>query len=201
MKVTVTRTGARRYGIRAEPPGFPAVEMNPAPSYDADLPHDVVHFVVEEELGLSHGVFGQLAQGGDAGTFHVRQAAHGGAGREQTRMQRRARARGGRLARVGQHEVEWSERAATIAFHDWLAHADAPARRERARAMRPYVLRVRADCAPSELAELSENRLRRIRARLDELSAEWSRLRVGEALVLEWTQPGRSRARMASRRS
>jgi hypothetical protein len=43
--------------------------MDPAPGYDAKLPHDMAHFIVENELGISGGVFGQLASGGTAGTF------------------------------------------------------------------------------------------------------------------------------------
>ena len=63
MKVTFTRTGTGRYGVQATPVGFPTVEMNPAPGYDAYLPHDLIHFAVEAELGLPLGVFGQLAAG------------------------------------------------------------------------------------------------------------------------------------------
>ena len=47
MLVTITRTRSRGYGIRVAPPGLPALEMSPAPSYDELLPHDVVHFVVD----------------------------------------------------------------------------------------------------------------------------------------------------------
>jgi len=69
MLVTITRTSQRSYAVRVAPVGHPALEMNPAPSYDERLPHDVVHFVVENELRLARGIFGQLAAGGRAGTF------------------------------------------------------------------------------------------------------------------------------------
>lgn len=81
-------------------------------SYDEDLPHDFVHFVVEEELGLTRGVFGQLAAGGDAGTFRITHAGAGG--RELSRARRRHRDRGRRLSEEGSSEAELSERAATI---------------------------------------------------------------------------------------
>ena len=38
--------------------------MDPAPGYDARLPHDMAHFIVENELGIKGGVFGQIAAGG-----------------------------------------------------------------------------------------------------------------------------------------
>jgi hypothetical protein len=70
MKVTFTRTGDRRYRVSVEGPGVVSSWMEPAAGYDPLLPHDLAHFVVENELGISGGVFGQLAAGGLAGTFH-----------------------------------------------------------------------------------------------------------------------------------
>src|SRR5690606_13546292 len=99
MLVTITRTRSRGYGIRVAPPGLPALEMSPAPSYDELLPHDVVHFVVEEELRLAGGIFGQLAAGGDAGTFRLVPGAE--SPRDRARAQRRLRERGERLHREG----------------------------------------------------------------------------------------------------
>ena len=71
MKVHFIRSGERRYSMRIEREGAPALVMDPAPGFDPDLPHDMVHFVVEAALGLKAGVFGQIAAGGDAGSFHV----------------------------------------------------------------------------------------------------------------------------------
>jgi hypothetical protein len=50
--------------------------MDPAPGYDPRLPHDMAHFVVENELGITGGVFGQLAQGGVCSTTPVEQWVH-----------------------------------------------------------------------------------------------------------------------------
>ncbi|MGH9881836.1 MAG: DUF4440 domain-containing protein [Pyrinomonadaceae bacterium] len=69
MKVTFTRTAERRYRVSVEGPGVVSSWMEPAPGYDARLPHDMAHFVVENELGISGGEFGQLAAGGNARTF------------------------------------------------------------------------------------------------------------------------------------
>jgi len=70
MKVTFTRTAERRYRVSVEGPGVVSSRMEPAPGYNARLPHDMTRFVVENELGIRGGVFGQLAGGGNARTFH-----------------------------------------------------------------------------------------------------------------------------------
>lgn len=69
MNVTFTRTGERRYRVSVDGPRVISSWMEPAPGYDERLPHDMAHFVVENELGLDGGIFGQLASGGTAGTF------------------------------------------------------------------------------------------------------------------------------------
>ena len=55
--------------MSAEGAGVTSCYMEPAPGYDPLLPHDLAHFVVENELGIRGGVFGQIAAGGTAGTF------------------------------------------------------------------------------------------------------------------------------------
>ncbi len=45
--------------------------MNPAPGYDDLLPHDLVHLVVELHWGLRDGIYGDVAAGGNAGTFRL----------------------------------------------------------------------------------------------------------------------------------
>ena len=69
MQVVFTKTGEKRYGVAVEPRGHPRLTMSPAPGFDPFLPHDLAHFVVESEFGLRLGIYGQLAAGGDAGTF------------------------------------------------------------------------------------------------------------------------------------
>jgi hypothetical protein len=49
--------------------------MNSAPGYDDLMPHDLQHFIVERTLGIRNGIFGQLAHGGSAGTFHTKTLA------------------------------------------------------------------------------------------------------------------------------
>lgn len=72
MILVFRRTGERRYAVEAQRVRFPKLVMDPAPGYNRLIPHDMMHLVVEAQLGIAHGVFGQLAAGGDAGTFHLR---------------------------------------------------------------------------------------------------------------------------------
>ena len=64
MEVRFTKTAERRYRVSVEGPDVVSSYMDPAPGYDARLPHDMAHFIVENELGIKGGVFGQLAAGG-----------------------------------------------------------------------------------------------------------------------------------------
>src|SRR3546814_20442724 len=73
--------------------------MDPAPGFDPDLPHDMVHFVVEAALGLKMGVFGQIAAGGDAGSFHV-EAGGTLSAKERQRAVRKPVAKGAKLIKA-----------------------------------------------------------------------------------------------------
>jgi len=148
MDVTFRRTGERRYAVVVEPDGHPAVTMDPAPGFDARLPHDLVHFAVEREHGIELGVFGQLAAGGNLRTFR----------RLDGTPDRRLRRRGERLAREHFDELAGSEHLAAEALRAWV------------RGPRPH----------------ADERLERVCARLDELSARWTALPVGEAITVTW---------------
>jgi hypothetical protein len=69
MEVQFRRTAERRYAITIYRKDLPPVEMNPAPGCDPIMPHDLLHLVVESELGLSRGIFGQVASGDTPGHF------------------------------------------------------------------------------------------------------------------------------------
>src|SRR3546814_13035381 len=96
MKVHFIRSGERRYGMRIEREGAPVLVMDPAPGFDPDLPHDMVHFAVEAALGLKTGVFGQIAAGGNAGSLHLGGPA-GGDAREHRHAARQLYVTGGKL--------------------------------------------------------------------------------------------------------
>jgi hypothetical protein len=72
VKVEFRRTAARRYAVSVHRDGPAPIVMAPAPGYDPLMPHDLLHLIVEGELGLARGIFGQLAAGGHAGRFALR---------------------------------------------------------------------------------------------------------------------------------
>lgn len=112
MKVTFTRIRERAYGVSVEGPGIPSSENMPAPGYDDRLPHDVAHFIVENELGIVGGVFGQLALGGTARTFLS----------ADPRKLRKFRARGSRIAKENKKDALFSEHAVWAAQSRWEKH-------------------------------------------------------------------------------
>ncbi len=109
VKVTFTRTAERRYRVSVEGRGVVSSWIEPAPGYDARLPHDMAHFVVENELGITGGIFGQLADGGDARTFHPTG--------EQARC--KAAKRGKRIAATNRDDAMLSEKVVYLACQSW----------------------------------------------------------------------------------
>ena len=109
MKVTFTKTGERRYRVSVEGKGVISSWMEPAPGYDARLPHDMAHFVVENELGITGGVFGQLAGGGHARTFHP----------TDEQISRKVAKRGRRLAVANRGDAILSEKIIFLAWRIW----------------------------------------------------------------------------------
>ncbi len=182
MKVHFIRSGDRRYAMRIERAGLPVLVMDPAPGFDSDVPHDMVHFVVEAALGLKAGVFGQIAAGGDARSFHV-EAGGALSARERQRAARKQVAKGAKLIKVQGREGELSELAAFLFDIGWRSSTrpDSPAQRaalgeaERTRASLGADERARIDAAQTRVFEDFER-----------LSKAWRALPVGGALILEW---------------
>lgn len=188
LQIEFCRTGQRAYSVKIRRDRSTALEMNPAPGYDAEMPHDLLHLIVESELGLQRGIFGQVAAGGNAGTFRIESPSMQDR-RESARQRRRAARRDHRLRAEGRDEATQSERATVLCLYEWLARSADGVRRRRAAAMAAAVAHIRAIQRPSESRALSEAVLGRILARLDQLSATWKALNVAESLVVEW--PGK----------
>ena len=118
MNVIFTRTGERRYRVSVEGPGVVLSWMEPAPGFDARLPHDMAHFVVENELGITGGVFGQLAAGGLANTFHP----------SDEQLRRKLYKRDNRIAAINRHDAILSEKVVGLALQAWNSDlSEAPA--------------------------------------------------------------------------
>ena len=164
MRVTFEKTGLRRYGVVVQRERAPELVMHPAPGYDDYLPHDLLHFVAEAEWKLNGAVFGQLAAGGDAGTFRpVDQSLVARAMRDRKRRKRRA----------GKPKGRRSEVLADILEHAWNArHGREPLPRDWKEQL--------------ESARVASERVDLVINRLDKLAERWHSLQIGEQLTLEW---------------
>jgi hypothetical protein len=161
MNVTFTKTAERRYRVSVEGAGVVSAAMDPAPGYDDRLPHDMAHFVVENELGVDGGVFGQLAQGGHARTF--RPTADDASGKVTRKVKRIAR-RGMRIAVANRKDANFSENVVWLACQTWNNQLfDLPT-----------------------VAGVSSEDIRRICREFDAVSAVWSGLGIGESMTLQW---------------
>jgi hypothetical protein len=177
MKISFVKTGARRYGVHAERERAPALWIGTAPGYDDYLPHDLLHFVAEAELGLDGAVFGDLAAGGNARIF--------------VPVDKRLVAKMWRQKRMHRHRLldgRRSEVLAGVLEVAWRAHragrALAAAQRERVAA-----------------AGLDEAKLQALLSLLDGLAERWHALEPGGQLTLEWPRPeGRKRQAQKRRR-
>ena len=113
MQVRFERTGQRRYAVAVLRSEHGDLRMEPAPGYSDLIPHDLVHMVVEEQFGLRDAIFGQLAAGGNAGTFVPTEELRTKAWARQ--VERRNRSTGS--------EMERSEALAAQVYPRWLRHS------------------------------------------------------------------------------
>ena len=169
MQVRFERTGHRRYAVAVLRTLHGDLRMDPAPGYSDLIPHDLVHLVVEEELGLRDGIFGQLAQGGNAGTFVPTEELRTKAWAR--RVERRNRSTGSEMGR--------SEALAAQVYPRWLRRIG----------HRPGTHQVRQGLPPTDL---SDTDLARAFTRLDELSAQWRAVDVGASMTVAWRWPERA---------
>ena len=182
MKVTFRRTGERRYDVLADRDHAPAMIMHPAPGYDEFLPHDLLHFVAEAEWGIDDAVFGQLAAGGDAGTFWPREHD----------VANKWKHRGERLLKTGKG-MKQSEQLAAALQVTWND------RHGRRKLTAEWTARQRQLVAAID----DRPKLEQVLELLDGLASQWHALDVGGALTLAWPRPETRRpsstARAASR--
>ena len=178
MEIQVRRTGERRYAMTINRKNLPPYEMG-GPGFDPLMPHDLLHLIVERELGLTHGIFGFIAAGGGWS-----EPGDGKSRREVARSRSRAARRAGKLLREGaRDDGPQSERATYFFLYEWLRRSSDPERRKRAAEMAAHSPAVLPD---AERRTLSEDEITRICAVMDDLSAQWSSLEVGQSFVVEW---------------
>ncbi|MGJ4950363.1 hypothetical protein [Bradyrhizobium sp. HKCCYLS20291] len=184
MTVSFVRTGERRYVVRATLGDGCVLEMDPAPGYDPWMPHDLQHFLVEKHLGIAGAVFGRLAAGGTAGTFHP--MAEGRSTRDASRLRRKHAAKDARLMPGQTADYDRSERATFICWQDWLQHASDPVLRARGAEMAPAARALLDRMTPDERAMYTAARRSAIRSEFERVSRRWACLAVGESLSESW---------------
>ena len=194
MQVEFWRTDERRYSVMVFREGLPPCEIG-GPGYDDKMPHDLQHFIVERELGLQHGIFGFLAAGGQTGGD-----GHD-AGRAASRRRRKAKRRDQRMIERGERgDGDASEAAAFVCWAEWLRRRGDPQAKKIADGMATTVARM----AEGAQRLYGEDALARVCACMDELSAKWSGLAIGEAFTVSWTtvqRDKRSPSRQPRRRA
>jgi hypothetical protein len=130
-----------------------------------ELPHDLVHALVEEALGVDDGVWGCVADGAVWGSMrHVSGRRPPHIGERSTRLKRERTAR-----------IHWAEAVADLV--DRLAHgAEVLPQQVRDSGLRPEQL----DAAVATLREATQR---------------WAALEPGQTWVVEWpTRAGRRRS-------
>ena len=178
MKVTFTKVDGKRYTVTIDREAGPPLVTRYAPGYDDLMPHDLAHYLVEEQHEISLGVWGQLAAGG-GGIFTP-------APEDNTlAVKRRAQ----RIAAMGREDMQRSEALVGITVRAW----------ERS------INRVKHQVRPHAV-EVDAEALRRAVSRMAEVAHRWGVLRPGRSLDFEWPErltfdPSTSRRGRRSRRA
>jgi hypothetical protein len=168
VRVTFRRNRRRGYAVDIIRERHEDLTMSPAPGYDDLLPHDLVHLLVEMHWRLRDGIYGELAAGGNAGTFRLADARPGDeSDRERRRKARRARRSHGGL------DMERSEQLAGVVHARWNA------RQHGARLPDWYAVAVGA-------AGVGDDEIEAALAEAEVLSTRWRGVPVGGSMSVEW---------------
>jgi hypothetical protein len=90
--------------------------MKRGAGYHPRLPHDAAHFIVENALGITGGVFGQIAAGGTGSTFLA----------TDEKKHKKVTKRGKKLAKENKAEAVFAENAIYAAQSRWEKRAEVP---------------------------------------------------------------------------
>ena len=185
MDVEFRKTGKRRYTITVVRENAARLEMNPAPGYDPYMPHDMLHLIVEKELKLSKGIFGQLANGGTAGSFrHIND--QNSTKKQLRRLRKKKKKRGKKLLKDNSDECAQSERATYLSLYYWLSRSKDAKLRSQASNMKDNLPSIMGAMSQGEKARLNDEKLASIKVKMDEASHLWSSLEIGSAMTLSW---------------
>jgi hypothetical protein len=175
--VTFRRIHRRGYAVDITRDHAEDLTMSPAPGYDDLLPHDLVHLLVEIQWRLRDGIYGDVAAGGNAGTFRLADVRPA----DETARQWARRARRVRQRKAGR-DMRRSELLATAVQLRWNA-------RHRAQPL-PDWYDGRLEAAGATEAEIGE-----ALSSAEALSARWRRVEVGRGMPVEWPWPERAARR------
>ena len=174
MNIDVTREGDARVVVKLERDDGAILETS-SPGGHERLPHDLIHYVVERELGIDDGIWGRLAGGVTYKNFRV--VAPPVAKRSPSSPRR---ARRSRLKRKGVLEAE----VLVGIFHDiWNGTAE----REWG-SVHAFLDTIWSPRTRSRADELDDATIRRVCRVLDETEAAWRRVGAGESLRVSWPQ-------------
>lgn len=172
MEVRFERTGRRRYATVVVPEGSEPLRADPAPGYDDEIPHDLVHYLVEAELGLSSGVYGRAAAGGGEFRTTVEKA---GDKRSRVRAQRRLKKKEAALRNA---DAETGDMARS---EQMAARCDLTWRRRRGVTTPAWSRRTPVPAEDQAVVDRVLEHLRR-------LSPLWQALPDGAALTFTWPE-------------
>jgi hypothetical protein len=135
------------------------------------LPHDLVHFVVEKELGLRRGFWGSVADGAIFPGMTVL------AGRQRPHARERSHA----LRKTNDRNLTEVEVIVGVLVE---------LMRNNVSASSPYAVKAVTRCVTptkgSELRAITTANLQRTGEALAAMARHWSEVKVGDALVLRW---------------
>ena len=164
---------------------FPDLEMSTAPGFDSLMPHDMCHLIVEQELQIKQGIFGQLAVGGTGGSFGVppNESVNG---KNDSRHRRRTKQKGEKLAKENLDDLAKSERATYVCWHDWISHSPDKKIKKKTEEMYGNAISIFSQMSDSERAIYTEENFAKVRRRMDELSNQWKKLKIQETMIVNW---------------
>ena len=173
MRITFTKIAPATCGVVVERQDGRAIRF-PTAGASRDFPHDVLHYIVESELGVAYGIWGCVAAGGSF------PGMRGLAGHRKPHARERSRS----IWKVaGQRPTEFEELAGMfqrIALTGLDASSGEHALSMINSAWRP----VKHARPPYDLPTVRRV-CQKIRAWLD----TWTSLGTGESVSLEWTIP------------
>jgi hypothetical protein len=176
MNVRITRLNEATTVVRFERSDGSIVETR-SPGGRHRLPHDLMHYVVESELGLDDGLWGRIHSGVTYSNFRVLRAPS-----KKRSHARRARRHTGRRKGVLEAEV------LVGVFHDiWEGTAE----REWG-SIRAFLDATWSPRTRSRAEEVDEETIQRVCAALNEAASAWNRVPLGGELCVQWPAAPRS---------